>query len=183
MAILLDLQESPSLCWLSGYKLFVVPPFHYLKSLGSTDKLHPWPLEDTPGALTLLCRSYSQKDSAPVWPWPESSFCPVFTAPSPPYQSSLCQEETLSPWSHNLKQSSVAGYHGHHDTSCPGLGNISLAKKELGWVHRHYPLISSCPVVCRLYTQATKTVGYELYLLLAIPLWNSAAWRDPADWC
>lgn len=146
-------------------------------------------------AIRSLCRIFSLKNSNPVLPWLEWLFCPE----RPPFlwfSRSPCPSSTPSgkkrhfPLKVSMKNSPRLLIIMDSSTVRYFPGQmLETNGHKLAWVHRHYPFISSCCVLCQLYKPAIKIIRYTHYLLLNIPLSSSAPWRKPglasvwAGWC
>lgn len=68
-------HQWPSLCVVSGCNL-VVPHSLSRVLVQMINYIVTLVRKDTPGALRSLCRSSSQKNRYPLWPWLESPSCP-----------------------------------------------------------------------------------------------------------
>lgn len=146
-------------------------------------------IKDTPKPLKSFCRSSSQKNRYPVWPWLESPFCPdrpsflwsSVLSPCPistPFGNKRCLllgvlTESSPPLLITMDSMVLSVQHCETFPCGGGWGWSVGGTEKLARVHRHYPLASSCYVLRRLHMQTTKMAWYTLYLQLTNLLFNS----------
>ena len=115
-------------------------------------------VKDAPGALSLLCRTFSQKNPYPLWPWLESLFCPDRTSVLWSLLPSPCRISTAFDEKRHFLPGGLTKNNPpllittdsmllsiQHCETFPRVGweRGSGGQENLARVHRHYPFVSS----------------------------------------
>lgn len=163
-------HQWPSLCLVSRYNL-VMPHSLSRVLVQLINCIMTLVLKDTPKPVRSLCRSCSQKNHYPMWPWLESPFCPdrpsflwsSVLSPcliSTPFGKKRCLlhrflTESSPPLLITMDSTTLSVHHCETFPCGWGCGWSEGGTEKLAWVHRHH-LASSCYVLHRLHVQTTK---------------------------